>query len=167
MIPKPRTYIFLSVRAGRLAAVAYPSCAHPSLPEAGVRSLHEGPDTVDELLDRHLVKKQQKGGDDVEFDLSEQRRLTSTRREALCLYRDIIRATRFFLWPDSRGIPWRDVLRSNARREFEEARLERDRRLSLAFSLVAATPSSPLLISLRRPNGRRSRRRGEDQQDNL
>ncbi|KAH0461849.1 hypothetical protein IEQ34_009424 [Dendrobium chrysotoxum] len=126
MIAKPRTCIFLSVGAWRLAGVAYPSCAHPSLPEAGVRSLHEGPDTVDELLERHLVKKQQKGGDDVEFDLSEQRRLTSTRREALCLYRDIIRATRFFLWPDSHGIPWRDVLRANARREFEEARLERD-----------------------------------------
>lgn len=125
MIPKPKTTLLLSARRQRVAGVACPLCAPPPLSGARARSLHEGPDTVDELLDRHLAKKQ-KGGDEVEFDLLERRRLTSTRREALYLYRDIIRATRFFLWPDSRGILWRDVLRSNARREFEEARFERD-----------------------------------------
>ncbi|CAI0382432.1 unnamed protein product [Linum tenue] len=31
-----------------------------------------------------------------------------------------------FSWPDSRGVPWRDVLRENARMEFEEARFEKD-----------------------------------------
>lgn len=89
------------------------------------RLLHDGPDTVEELLDRHLVKKD-KSVDDEEDELSARRRLTSTRREALSLYRDILRATRFFTWPDSRGVLWRDVLRENARKEFEDARFETD-----------------------------------------
>ncbi|XP_072957331.1 uncharacterized protein [Typha angustifolia] len=92
-----------------------------------LRSLHEGPDTIDELLDRHLVKDKKKHtADDEDDEIAVRRRLTSTRREVLGLYRDILRATRFFTWPDARGVPWRDVLRDNARREFEEARFERD-----------------------------------------
>lgn len=87
--------------------------------------IHHGPDTIDELLDRHVVKKE-KTSDDEETDLLTRQRLTSTRREALSLYRDILRATRFFIWPDSRGVLWRDVLRENARKEFEAARFERD-----------------------------------------
>ncbi|XP_028784744.1 uncharacterized protein LOC114743656 [Neltuma alba] len=89
------------------------------------RFLHQGPDTIEELLDRHLVKKD-KPLDDEEEELINRRRLTSTRREALSLYRDILRATRFFVWPDSNGILWRDILRQNARKEFEEARFETD-----------------------------------------
>ncbi|XP_078440119.1 LYR family of Fe/S cluster biogenesis protein [Wolffia australiana] len=88
--------------------------------------LNEGPDSVDELLDRHLVKKEKSSEDDGHGEIAAVRRLTSTRREALALYRDILRATRFFPWPDSRGVPWREVLRENARREFEQARFERD-----------------------------------------
>ncbi|KZV51730.1 hypothetical protein F511_11418 [Dorcoceras hygrometricum] len=88
-------------------------------------NLHNGPDTLDELLDRHTVKNDNKR-DNEEDELINRRRLTSTRREALSLYRDIIRATRFFIWPDSRGIRWRDVLRENARKEFEDARFEND-----------------------------------------
>ncbi|TYH52529.1 hypothetical protein ES332_D09G034500v1 [Gossypium tomentosum] len=87
------------------------------------RFLHNGPDTVEELLDRHVVKE--KSLEDEEESLNRQR-LTSTRREALSLYRDILRATRFFMWPDSRGVLWRDILRENARKEFEEARFEKD-----------------------------------------
>lgn len=91
------------------------------------RLLHEGPDTVEELLDRHMVKKDKTHIlDDEEEDELTRRRLTSTRREALSLYRDILRATRFFIWPDSRGVLWRDILRENARKEFEEARFEKD-----------------------------------------
>lgn len=90
-----------------------------------LRLLHNGPDTVEELLDRHVVKKENSLDDD-ENELITRQRLTSTRREALSLYRDIIRASRFFLWPDSRGVLWRDVLRENARKEFEAARLEKD-----------------------------------------
>lgn len=89
------------------------------------RLLHNGPDTVEELLDRHLVKKEKPLDDDL-AELETRRRLTSARREALSLYRDILRATRFFMWPDSRGVIWRDVLRENARKEFEEARFETD-----------------------------------------
>ncbi|XP_043723518.1 uncharacterized protein LOC122670636 [Telopea speciosissima] len=88
--------------------------------------LHNGPDTLEELLERHLVKKDKNSVDDEEDVLLARRRLTSTRREALSLYRDVLRATRFFVWPDSRGVLWRDVLRENARKEFEEARFERD-----------------------------------------
>ena len=89
------------------------------------RFLHEGPDTVEELLERHIVNKE-KSNDDEEDEISTRRRLTSTRREALSLYRDILRATRFFMWPDSRGVLWCDVLRENARKEFEDARFEKD-----------------------------------------
>ncbi|XP_042513296.1 uncharacterized protein LOC122088182 [Macadamia integrifolia] len=88
--------------------------------------LHNGPDTLEELLERHVVKKDKNSVDDEEDAILARRRLTSTRREALSLYRDVIRATRFFVWPDSRGVLWRDVLRENARKEFEEARFERD-----------------------------------------
>ena len=93
------------------------------------RSIHEGPDTIDELLDRHLSKKGPTPSAILDDDAAEalaRRRLTSSRREALGLYRDILRATRLFEWPDERGVPWRDTLRANARREFEEARGERD-----------------------------------------
>ena len=89
------------------------------------RFLHNGPDTVEELLDRHVVKKD-KSVDDEEEELLTRQRLTSTRREALSLYRDILRASRFFMWPDSRGVLWRDILRENARKELEEARFEKD-----------------------------------------
>lgn len=95
-----------------------------------VRSIHEGPDTIDELLDRHLAKKSPSSSsgalDGDAADAEARRRLTSSRREALGLYRDILRVTRLFEWPDDRGVPWREVLRANARREFEEARGERD-----------------------------------------
>ncbi|CDY65986.1 BnaAnng21360D [Brassica napus] len=32
----------------------------------------------------------------------------------------------FYTWTDSRGVLWRDVLRENARKEFEAARFETD-----------------------------------------
>ncbi|CAJ2675806.1 hypothetical protein L195_g056992 [Trifolium pratense] len=92
----------------------------------GWRLLHEGPDTIDELLDRHLVKKVNNNNDDEEDELLNRRRLTSTRREALSLYRDILRASRFFTWSDSKGVLWRDLLRDSARKEFELARFETD-----------------------------------------
>ncbi|XP_057423704.1 uncharacterized protein LOC130717485 [Lotus japonicus] len=94
--------------------------------QQGCRLLHEGPDTMEELLDRHLVKKKQQKDDSDDDELLNQRRLTSTRREALSLYRDVLRASRFFTWPDSNGVLWRDVLRESARKEFESARFETD-----------------------------------------
>ncbi|KAL3639013.1 hypothetical protein CASFOL_016920 [Castilleja foliolosa] len=101
--------------------------ANKSIPHLHNRLLHNGPDTIDELLDRHLVKNDDaKDPNDDENEFLTRQRLTSTRREALSLYRDIIRATRFFMWPDSRGVLWRDVLRENARNEFDAARFEKD-----------------------------------------
>lgn len=96
-------------------------------PSSSIRFLHEGPDTMEELLDRHLAKKEKPLiVDDDEAEHLNRRRLTSTRREALSLYRDVLRATRFYAWTDSRGVLWRDVLRENARKEFEAARFETD-----------------------------------------
>lgn len=106
------------------AARPWPSAGAGAGAGAGARCIHEGPDTIEELLDRHLVKKPAAGPD--EESAEARRRLTSSRREALALYRDILRAARLFAWPDDRGVPWREVLRANARREFEEARGERD-----------------------------------------
>ncbi|RZC45000.1 hypothetical protein C5167_037944 [Papaver somniferum] len=91
------------------------------------RFLHEGPDTVEELLDRHVVKKVKNNyASDDELESISRQRVTSMKREALSLYRDIIRATRFFAWVDKKGVLWRDVLRENARKEFEESRFEND-----------------------------------------
>lgn len=46
--------------------------------------------------------------------------------EALRLYRDIIRSSRAFTWPNEKGELWRDVLRREARKEFEAASVESD-----------------------------------------
>lgn len=50
----------------------------------------------------------------------------SLRFESLKLYRDILRATRLFTWTNEQGVPWRIILCQNARKEFEQARLEKD-----------------------------------------
>lgn len=52
--------------------------------------------------------------------------LTTTRREALSLYREIMRISALFDWPNEQGVLWRDVLRTSARQEFEDARFEQD-----------------------------------------
>ncbi|CAL54420.1 Complex 1 LYR protein [Ostreococcus tauri] len=52
--------------------------------------------------------------------------LLTTRKEALSLYRAVIRASVFFVWRDERGRQWRDVIRESARKEFEAGRRERD-----------------------------------------
>eukprot|EP00250_Pteridium_aquilinum_P010723 c19588_g1_i1 orf=152-592(+) len=91
----------------------------------GHRSLcvHSGPDNLEELLDKHVVTGSSKKPATEEEG---RRRLTTTRREALTLYRDILRATRLFLWRNEQGVLWRDILRSSTRKEFEDARLEQD-----------------------------------------
>ena len=83
------------------------------------RRLHSRPDNLEELLDKHVSKKPSSQDD-------APRQLTSTRREALCLYRDIMRASRYFVWRNAQGMLWKDVLRASARKEFEEARFEKD-----------------------------------------
>ena len=51
---------------------------------------------------------------------------STSRREALSLYREILRTTKAFHWCDEQGIPWNERLRKEARREFEISREERD-----------------------------------------
>ena len=46
--------------------------------------------------------------------------------EALRLYRDILRRSRSFYWPNDKGEPWNKVLQESARKEFEQARHETD-----------------------------------------
>ncbi|VEU40203.1 unnamed protein product [Pseudo-nitzschia multistriata] len=53
-------------------------------------------------------------------------RYASHRREALSLYREILRTARAFHWCDEEGRPWNERLRREARREFEAARHETD-----------------------------------------
>ena len=50
----------------------------------------------------------------------------SSRSEILRLYRDILRATRLFTWNHTNGEPWSRIIRMNARKEFEQAKGERD-----------------------------------------
>ena len=49
------------------------------------------------------------------------------RREALRLWRDVVRTSKAFYWARPQdGQPWSLVLRESARKEFEQARNERD-----------------------------------------
>lgn len=53
-------------------------------------------------------------------------RLLTTRREALSLYREVLRYSNLFVWKDEHGRMWKDVIRASARQEFEAARREPD-----------------------------------------
>lgn len=48
------------------------------------------------------------------------------RREVLQLYREILRASRIFTWTTESGHPWSKVLQQSARKEFEDARNEKN-----------------------------------------
>ena len=52
--------------------------------------------------------------------------LLTTRKEALSLYRAVIRASVLFVWRDTKGRVWKDVIRESARKEFEQDKHERD-----------------------------------------
>ncbi|CAM9903614.1 unnamed protein product, partial [Discosporangium mesarthrocarpum] len=47
-------------------------------------------------------------------------------REAIQLYREIMRSAKHFHWCNDKGEPWNRILRESARREFEQARYETD-----------------------------------------
>eukprot|EP00996_Jenningsia_fusiforme_P005677 NODE_6696_length_544_cov_15.775758_g6274_i0.p2 GENE.NODE_6696_length_544_cov_15.775758_g6274_i0~~NODE_6696_length_544_cov_15.775758_g6274_i0.p2 ORF type:complete len:106 (+),score=25.64 NODE_6696_length_544_cov_15.775758_g6274_i0:180-497(+) len=48
------------------------------------------------------------------------------RQEALRLYRDILKTSRSFTWPDASGKPWRLQLVASARKEFEQSKSLKD-----------------------------------------
>jgi hypothetical protein len=50
----------------------------------------------------------------------------SLKKESIKLYRDILRATKAFTWKNEQGTMWKNILRENTRKEFEQARYERD-----------------------------------------
>jgi len=52
--------------------------------------------------------------------------MTTPRREALRLYRDIVRVANKFTHTNEKGVPWRTVLLQSARKEYDEARYEMD-----------------------------------------
>ena len=60
----------------------------------------------------------------------------ATRREVLCLYRDVWKMTTRFDWKNEDGIEWRDILRRSARVEFEEAKDEVDPLVIAQFVLT-------------------------------
>ncbi|QDZ18909.1 hypothetical protein HOP50_02g14150 [Chloropicon primus] len=76
-------------------------------------------DEIEEFLDRHLSKESNTPG-------TPKQSVATTRRESLSLYRDILRFSRFFTWTDNNGIPFRDLIRESARKEYEAARYEKD-----------------------------------------
>lgn len=64
-----------------------------------LRRLHNGPDTLEELVERHVVKE-------AKGQRLPSAGLTTSRREALALYREILRTTRLFTWTNEQGVPW-------------------------------------------------------------
>lgn len=78
---------------------------------------------IDELL---VPQSAREPSDENDAERLRRAKLTSTRREALALYRNCLRATRLFEWEDELGRPWRSVLHESTRQEFEAARFERD-----------------------------------------
>ncbi|EQC39303.1 hypothetical protein SDRG_03508 [Saprolegnia diclina VS20] len=51
-------------------------------------------------------------------------KFVTSKKEVLSLYREIIRVSRAFQWPNEQGQPWAKILRENARKEIELARHE-------------------------------------------
>ncbi|CAI7832587.1 unnamed protein product [Closterium sp. NIES-53] len=86
-------------------------------------SVPRGPGSAEsaaaEIIERNLVRGPS----------SEERSpaaVLTSRREAMDLYRLVLRTTRVFIWPHPSGALWRDVLRESARKEFEAARFVSD-----------------------------------------
>ncbi|KAG1670888.1 hypothetical protein FOA52_000390 [Chlamydomonas sp. UWO 241] len=80
-------------------------------------------DMVADLFERSMTKASRKKG------YVGSGRVLTVRREALALYREILRYSNLFVWKDAQGRVWRDVLRANARKEYEDARYEPDPKL--------------------------------------
>lgn len=76
-------------------------------------------DDISDIIDRNLDKTAKRGR-------ASAHQVLTTRREAIHLYRQIMRYTALFDWPDDKGEQWRDKIRTSARAEFEAAKEERD-----------------------------------------
>ena len=46
--------------------------------------------------------------------------------ESIRLYRDVLKAAKHFTWVNKEGVPWNKILKENTRKEFEQARYEKD-----------------------------------------
>jgi hypothetical protein len=69
----------------------------------------------------------------------------ATRKEALSLYRDVLRTARAFYWPrESDGVQWSKILKESARKEFEQSKNERDP-IIIARLLVVGRQSLEIL----------------------
>lgn len=79
------------------------------------------PDEVAELIESTLRRPSR-----AEREQQPPIRLLTTRREALSLYREVLRYSNLFMWRDEHGRVWKNVIRTSARQEFEQARHERD-----------------------------------------
>ncbi len=55
--------------------------------------------------------------------------------EAIRLYRDALRETRKFNYPNEKGVLWSTVLKASVRKEFEQAKHERDPEIILKLLL--------------------------------
>ncbi|KAK9797725.1 hypothetical protein WJX73_000396 [Symbiochloris irregularis] len=71
---------------------------------------------VEEFLDDNLKLSKKSGQNGLPANL------LTLRSEALALYREVLRTSRIFIWPDNEGNLWKDVIASSARQEFEAAR---------------------------------------------
>ncbi|KAJ8748495.1 hypothetical protein K2173_003393 [Erythroxylum novogranatense] len=81
---------------------------NPRHPILNHQFLYEGLDTIEEVLDRYVAKKE-KLLDDEEEDF---------------LYRDMLQPTSSFVWLDSWGVLSRYVFRKNERKEFKETLMQ-------------------------------------------
>eukprot|EP00239_Pterosperma_sp_CCMP1384_P007609 CAMPEP_0197844022 /NCGR_PEP_ID=MMETSP1438-20131217/988_1 /TAXON_ID=1461541 /ORGANISM="Pterosperma sp., Strain CCMP1384" /LENGTH=247 /DNA_ID=CAMNT_0043454547 /DNA_START=32 /DNA_END=775 /DNA_ORIENTATION=+ len=77
-------------------------------------------DQAEEFIERHLAKAETGKPKETASNI------LTTRREALSLFRSVLRASRLFVWRTDQGDIWRDVIRDSARKEFEAARYETD-----------------------------------------
>jgi len=80
------------------------------------------PDEVAELIESSIVRPSKASREQHQSPI----KLLTTRREALSLYREILRYSNLFVWRDEHGRRWKDVIRASARQEFEQARFEPD-----------------------------------------
>jgi hypothetical protein len=108
------------LRATGLACGSGLALRHQAIRHISEEQLGADADAVADLFQRNLLhasrKKPEHGRPPI----------LTTRREALALYREVLRYSNLFVWKDERGRMWRDVIRDSTRKEYEAARFEPD-----------------------------------------